>query len=358
MGEAFGEICRVEIREFYHLRVVNALAQAKQFGGRSVDEGTLLEIARRSLSVTESYDPQGYAELHGIARGANLSLEQAFAMNGLTDLRDVLAYWDGIPGLAGGVTLADTGVDGCSSFLVMGDKTSDGRMLCGQTWDLATDNMPYVIAVHRQPKDAPETWSLTTAGCLSLIGLNAEGIAIGTNNLRSKDARPGLCYLSLIHKALGQRTLEAAVSCVTTPHRAAAHYYWLASAREKVAAGVECTATLHERTDVTHGFYVHCNHFLGEKTKKLDASPPKTTDSTACRQSRLDELLARAQGVDEPTMQRFLADHENGEAAICRHDFAGISSNGAAVFSPERPRAVACQGTPCTAAWIDLVASS
>ena len=24
-------------------------------------------------------------------------------------------------------------------------------MVCGQTWDLATSNMPYVIGVHRQP---------------------------------------------------------------------------------------------------------------------------------------------------------------------------------------------------------------
>jgi len=146
MGEAYGEQLRAEIREFYSLRVLNALAQAKQFGGRKLDEGHLLAIADKSLSVSESYDPEGHAELVGIARAANLSVAQVFAMNGLTDLRDVLAWSSEVPGF-----------EGCSSFLVQGDRTTDGQVLGGQTWDLATDNMPYVIGVHRRPTEGPET---------------------------------------------------------------------------------------------------------------------------------------------------------------------------------------------------------
>jgi isopenicillin-N N-acyltransferase like protein len=351
MGEGFGEVCRAQIQEFYHLRVLNALTQAKQYGGRKVDEGVLLEVARRSLSVSESYHPEGFAELVGIARAAHLSVEQAFAMNGLTDLRDVLAYWSGVPGLS------KRGVDGCSSFVVMGDRTSDGRILCGQSWDLATDNMPYVIGVHRKPKDAPETWCLTTVGCLSLIGMNAEGIAIGTTNIRSKDSRPGICYLSLIHKALSQGTFQAATACIETLHRAAAHYYWIVSAKERLAAGIECTATRHERTEIDHGHYVHCNHMTKEANKPLEAVPPKSEESTVCRQDRLSELLAKAPAIDEAAMRGFLADHEQGEQAICRHDFAGISSNGAVVMSPEVPRVWACQGQPCKATWLDLYAA-
>lgn len=348
LGEGFGETCRESIQEFYRLRVVNALTQAKQYGGRQLDEGHLLEVARRSLAVSESYDPEGFAELVGIARAAHLTIEQAFAMNGLTDLRDVLAYSREVPGL-------EREGEGCSSFLIHASQTSGGRFLGGQNWDLATDNMPYVIAVHRRPKDRPETWCLTTVGCLSLIGLNAEGLAVGTTNIRSSDARPGICYLSLIHKALGQRSLDDAIACITTKHRAAAHYYWLIGARERRAVGLECTATRHERIDVERGHYVHCNHILAEANRPLEAAKPSAGESTVCRQSRLDALIGEAPARDRAAMRRALADHENGEQAICRHDFAGISSNGAVVIEPELPRIEACHGPPCTGQWVDLV---
>lgn len=347
MGEAYGEQLRTEIQAFYHLRVLNALAQAKQFGGRKVDEGHLLAIAEKSLAISESYDPDGHAELVGTARAANLTVAQAFAMNGLTDLRDVLAWSSEVPGF-----------EGCSSFLVQGDRTTDGRVLGGQTWDLATDNMPYVIGVHRRPKNGgPETWCLTTVGCLSLIGLNAEGIAVGTTNIRTTDARPGICYLSVIHKALRQSRLDDAIACVKTKHRAAAHYYWLASGTEQRAVGIECSATLHHEHEVVRGHYVHCNHVLGPENRPLEAAPPKPTESTVCRQTRMDQLIGEAKVVDAATLRGFLADHEGGEGAICRHDIAGISSNGAVVVEPESRRIWAAQGTPCTATWVELTAA-
>lgn len=347
MGEAYGEQLRTQIQEFYHLRVLNALAQAKQFGGRQLGEAHLLAVADKSLAVSESYDPEGHAELVGIARAANLTVAQAFAMNGLTDLRDVLAWSSEVPGF-----------EGCSSFVVQGDRTADGAILGGQTWDLATDNMPYVIGVHRQPLEGPETWCLTTVGCLSLIGLNGEGVAIGTTNIRTKDARPGICYLSVIHKALRQRRLDDAIACVKTKHRAAAHYYWLASGRERRAVGIECTATLHDVVEVTRGHHVHCNHVLADAHRALEAAPPKPTESTVCRQSRLGALIAGAGVVDAATMRGFLGDHEGGDGAICRHDLAGISSNGAVVVEPESMRIWACQGTPCTAEWVELTRAS
>jgi isopenicillin-N N-acyltransferase-like protein len=347
MGEAHGESLRSEIQEFYNLRVLNALAQAKQFGGRQLDQGHLLAVADKSLAVSESYDPEGFAELGGIARAAHLTVAQVFAMNGLTDLRDVLAWSSEVPGF-----------EGCSSFLVQGDRTKDAHLLGGQTWDLATDNMPYVIGVHRQPKDGPETWSLTTSGCLSLIGLNGEGLAVGTTNIRTKDARPGICYLSVIHRALRQRTLDEAIGCVTTKHRAAAHYYWLASGREGRAAGIECTATQHHTTELARGHFVHCNHVLSEENRPLEAAPPKPSESTVCRQSRMGELIEGAtQGIEVGTMRGFLSDHQGGEGAICRHDLAGISSNGAAIIDPVALKMWACQGLPCTATWIELTAA-
>lgn len=346
IGEAFGEALRGEIAELYDLRLRNALAQAKEYGGRSVGEDTLLLVSRRCLPASEAYDPEGYSELAGIARGSGLSLERIFALNGLTDLRDVLAFGD----MKAWAPVQSE--EGCSSFLVQRDRTADGHLYLGQTWDLATDNMPFVIAVRRKPTGRPATWSMTTAGCMSLIGMNDEGVAIGTTNIRTTDSRIGVTYLQIIHRALREPGLSGVREAIVSAPRAGAHYYYAASAREDGIA-VECTATRAVVTQVERGLAVHCNHVLDAESRSLEASTPM--HSSLCRQARLSALIGGVGGpVDAALLRGFLADHEGGDLAICRHDFGGISSNGSIVMCPATRRIWVCHGPACTGTWIEL----
>jgi len=341
MGEAFGRECREQIHEFYRLRLDNAISQALQHGGRNVDEGHALEIASQCLEPTRAFHPDGFAELEGIARGADLPVEKVLAMNGLTDIRDVLAWGGELESLGG-----------CSSFIVAGDYTASGKALCGQTWDLATDNMPFVLGVVRKPTDGPETRCLTTVGCLSLIGLNSEGIAVGTTNIRTLDARPGVTYLSVIHKALSEREFSAACEAVTGAHRAGAHYFYVAGPDGRGAA-IECTATQYSRIDITEGFYVHCNHCLVPEHAKIEGNTPAA--SSHARQARMEELIREGRATNDlGALKRFLGDRANGENAICRDDYNGISSNGAVVMEPQSGVMSACHGLPDTATWIDM----
>ena len=140
MGEAFGEACRDEIAQLYAVRLRNALSDAKSYGGRDASEADLLSLARACLAPTEAYDPEGFAELCGIARGADLGVEHVLALNGLTDLRDALA-WGGELDAFGG----------CTWCVVAADCSATGQVLCAQTWDLGTDNRPFVVGVHRRP---------------------------------------------------------------------------------------------------------------------------------------------------------------------------------------------------------------
>ena len=343
MGEGFGESCRAEIQQLYTARLGNAIEQAAQYGNRRVGEPEVLHAAQACLRVAESYDPDGYAELSGIARAANLTGAQAYAMNALTDLRDYLAWPDDV----------DFG-GGCSSFVVQTDKTTDKRVMVGQTWDLATDNMPFVCVVKRKPKDAPATWCLTTFGCLSLIGMNEEGLAIGTTNLRTTDARIGVCYLTIIHRVLRQRTVQEAAQTIAEAPRAGGHYYYVAD-RAGQAVALECTARLHHRRDVSLGHHVECNHVLVPAHAPLETDAPKA--SSLCRRSRLDTLLAEAPpgSLDADAMVRFLSDHSDGDGAICRHDLNSISSNGAVVMSPTASQMRVCHGYPCESEWLELL---
>ena len=340
LGEAFGESCRKAIGELYALRLENALAQALRYGGRTSSEAELLALAGACLAASARFDPDGTEELRGIARGAGLSPERVLAMNGLTDLRDALA-WGGPLEAAGG----------CTAFVVQRDRSADGRLWVGQTWDLGTDNQPYVVAVHRRPVHGPETWSVTTAGCLSLMGMNADGVAIGTTNLRTTDAGPGVPYLSLIHRALTESSAAAAAALIARAPRAGGHAYTVVD-RQGDAFAVECTARRSRTFAVRGGFHVHTNHCQVPEHQALEADIPY--DSSRARLARMQQLLAEASHIDGPFLETCLADRANGKLAICREDFEGISTNAALVVCPEALRLRACHGQPSNAPWIDL----
>ncbi len=342
IGQAFGETCRDAIAALYDLRVRNALEQALRFGGQRATVADLLALAERSAPLTRDFDPAGWDELVGIAEGAAMPLIEVLAMNGLTDFRDGLAWPE------------TSQADGCTSILVHGTATAAGRVLAGQTWDLATDNLPHVITVHRAPTGAPETWTLTTDGCLSLIGLNDAGLAVGTTNIRTTDARAGVNYLSILHAALGCRTFDDAARVITRAHRAGAHYYWLASA-DGQAAGFECSARRVFRSDLTSetAFAVHANHALHPDVKAIEGAAPGA--SSLARQRRL-EALAEAHGgrIARATLEDFFADTDDGANAICRDDLDGLNTNGVVVVDPALGEMRVCHGVPTRNPWLTL----
>ena len=339
MGEAFGESCREAIAELYALRLENALEQALRYGGRVAREADLLALARACLAASAELHPDGAAELVGIARGAGLAPERVLAMNGLTDLRDALA-WGGPLEAAGG----------CTAFVVQRDRSADGRLWAGQTWDLGTDNLPYVVAVHRRPAAAPETWCVTTVGCLSLMGMNAEGVAIGTTNLRTTDAGPGVPYLGLIHAALEASSAADAARKIAGATRAGGHAYTVVD-RQGDAFAVECTARRSRTFALRGGLHVQTNHCQVPEHQALEAEI--SFASSQARLARMQEMLRDAERIDRPFLERALADDANGKLAICRDDFEGISTNAALIASPDGDVLRACHGLPSRAAWLD-----
>ncbi|HRE88912.1 MAG TPA: C45 family autoproteolytic acyltransferase/hydrolase [Myxococcota bacterium] len=340
IGEAFGEASRANIHELYRRRVDNAIAQALKYGGQTVTEADMLAVAERSLDVTRAYDPAGFEELEGIARGADLAVVKVLAMNGLTDFRDVLSW----PNPS---TAVDDG--GCTAIVAQADAT-DGGVLCGQSWDLATDNLPFVLGVVRKPTNAPATVTLTTDGCLSLIGMNEHGLCVGTTNVRTTDARPGVNYLSIIHRALAQRTFEDAVLAIEDAPRAGAHFYYVASADR--ATTLECSARVAHRRDLSTGVAVHANHCLLPENQKIEGNAPNP--STLHRQRRMEQLgTARPLTLD--LLASFFADTDGGVNAICRDDYDGLNTNGAVVMAPARREIRLAHGVPSRNPWHTLI---
>jgi isopenicillin-N N-acyltransferase-like protein len=333
LGEQLGELTRSEIHELYELRLKSAIKFAHENGEHIISEQDILSVARRCLVITEDFDAVGYDEFLGIARGAGISPEKLFVTQGLTDLRDVMAFSDNVQS------------EGCSSFIIDSTQTAQKQLLLGQNWDLQSNNMPYVRLIHRKPTtNHLESWSLTLTGCLTLIGMNSEGIAVGNTNLKTKDARIGLQYLSVLHRALRSRNFDEAVESISTAPRSAAHYYYLAD-RHGQAMGLECSARKAIPLPLKNGVLIHCNHALHKEIAELEVS--EAGSSTCFRQTRLAELIQNAAPtVSVENLKEMLSDHAGGADAICRHVENGedVATNACVIMSPQTGEFHACRG--------------
>ncbi|MBE7463385.1 MAG: hypothetical protein HS116_07760 [Planctomycetes bacterium] len=336
MGESFGEACREEARALYEIRIGWAQRFAAE-RGRSFSRERILETARQCLPATASYDPEGYEEFCGIARGAGVSPEQAYVLMGLTDLRDVLA-WGPLP----------DGM-GCSSFAVAPARGENGKLLLGQTWDLQTDNMPFVRLVRRRPDRGPATLAVTLTGCLTLIGMNEAGIAVGNTNIQTRDVRLGVQYLTVLHRAIRAASTDEAIEAIVSAPRAGAHYYYVGGPDGRFV-GLECSARQAARFEPGARDFVHCNHALDAAIAALHPDPNQP--STLFRQNRLTELLAQHAGpVGVADLKRMLSDRTGGANCLCRYETGDVSTNACVIMNPQTRTLHACRGQPDRGVW-------
>ncbi|MEN6546082.1 MAG: C45 family peptidase, partial [Armatimonadia bacterium] len=255
--------------------------------------------------------------------------------NGWTDFRDLITRH------------ATEAAHECTSVVVGKELGAEGRLYLAQTWDMSASAGPYMVLVRRRPKDAPATLSLTTAGCLSLIGMNEAGIAIGNTNLVPYDARPGVHYLALIHEALRQRALAAAVERITGAQRLSGHYFYLGGPDGEFR-GLETCGTRHLPVGLQGGFYVHTNHYRDRELAEQVGEVTPSANSVG-RQERM-ETLARGltAGATATEISQLLQNHD-GEHVICRHAQrpTDAATLGAAVMCPESREMLVGVGNPC-----------
>ena len=146
-----------------------------------------------AVGLIKDYVAVGIEEHRGIAHASGIDPTKLYVATNMTDIRDIL------------VLPQHTDAEGCSSLLVPGTLSADGYPISGQTWDLNPPDIDYVVAVHRNPSRGLSTWTVSCAGCLSLVGMNEKGLSVGTTNIKTHGSRPGVGYLGLIHRLLPPR---------------------------------------------------------------------------------------------------------------------------------------------------------
>jgi isopenicillin-N N-acyltransferase-like protein len=295
-----------------------------------------LAVGAACLRVFERWDPEGAAENAGIAEGAGVSAEALYGSTNMTDVRDVLL----LP--------SHETDEGCTSLLVPPNLSRTGEIIVGQTWDLNPTDLDFVVAVHRRPSAGPETWSVTCAGALSLTGMSAAGVAVGTTNIKTKRSRVGVGYLSLLHRAIRAGSAAEAATLVRGAPRAAAHTYWLADAGS--ATELECDPdNVTERRAETNPV-ARTNHCLSPGMREVEGEP--ATVSSQKRLARAEQQL-RAGSQDVTSLQQLMRDRSDGVDSINRYteDEQGTTTNACLIAVPARLELWACRGPADRGAW-------
>jgi hypothetical protein len=337
LGHAQGEQLRERITAFIEQRLTAFAEYSRERGGPSVEQ--FLAAGAACLRVYEQWDAEGAAEHAGIAHAAGVRAEALYASTNMTDVRDVLL----LP--------SPKSDEGCTSLLVPPALARSSEVIVGQTWDLNPTDLDFVVAVHRRPTNGPETWSITCAGALSLTGMSAAGVAVGTTNIKTRRSRVGAGYLSLLHRAIRAPSAAVAAEWLRAAPRAAAHTYWLADAQG--AAELECDpdTVVERRADAAP--LARTNHCLSDPMREAEGEA--ATISSHKRLARAQAALA-AGDQDVESLQALMRDRSDGVDSINRYteDAQGTTTNACLIAIPARLELWACRGPADRGEWRQL----
>ncbi|MEA3402501.1 MAG: C45 family peptidase, partial [Armatimonadota bacterium] len=244
--------------------------------------------------------------------------------------------------------------EGCTSFIATGAATADGLTYVGQTWDMNAFAEEHMRVFRREPEGGPAWVTLTTSGCLSLIGLSERQTAVGNTNLVPRDARPGVMYLAAIHEALRSPDYAAARAAIARAKRVSGHYYYVASVSGS-ATGIETTAMRHTALPVPDGLLVHANHYHDGEVGELAVEEP--SDNSLAREALLDGYLRER--VGELTLEHLMAGLrlDEGEHPVCRppaDDPDKPTTCAAAIMCPQLRKMWVAPASPATAEFEEI----
>ena len=340
MGEQYGRLCAEMIHAFADDRVAAVEEYLSEAGHTGTDK--LFAAGAACLEQVRGFDPEGHAEHLAIASGAGIDPVRLFTTANMTDVRDIIV-------LPGDPPVVED--EGCTSALVPASHSSNGHSLQGQTWDLNGPDVKHVIALHQIPDEGPELWTVTCAGCQTLMGMNEHGVTVGTTNLKTKGARVGIPYLSVLHKALRQNTLAAASAVAETAPVAGSHSYWIGDASGAVEW--ERSACSAFRRSTEDGPLARTNHCLFDANIELEDTLSETTHS---RFTRMQSLLEHSTDHTLQSLIRAFSDRSDGRLSINRfaEDESGATTNAVVAFNAAELEFLACRGPATEGAWVAL----
>jgi isopenicillin-N N-acyltransferase like protein len=276
------------------------------------------ELAKQFLPRIETYSPEMTQEMHGIAAGAELSVEEIVAINARTELM----Y--GKHGHKPGVDEPDD--EGCTGAIVLPAATADGHMLHGQNWDWRDEAADCGIVLKLVPESGERILCFVEAGMLARAGMNSAGVAVTGNFLEcDKDARRQGVPLALVRRqVLMSIGLGAAVQAVYQSPRMFSNNLMISQA-DGEAIDLETTPDEVFWISPDNDLLVHSNHFISPAARaKVHDTGLRTNGDSLYRDRRVRRALTDARGqITVDTFKEAFQDRYGAPRAVCRTPVEG-----------------------------------
>ena len=339
IGQLIGSHFKDKIRELIHVRKKQFFremeSQKVTVATRDLDE-ICNELSRNLQNeCSEEYD-----ELKGIAASSGTLIQDLVFVCGYSDVIDL--YLDKFDALVPKMENRPS----CTSFMAIGSVNSDKLSYGGQTWDMPPDTENYMIIAIKRPVHDKAFLSVSTVAGLTHIGVNENGLCIGTNKLVSSDVQEGVFFSALIQSSLLKNDMSEAKKLILTARRAAGHNYYLVSKGEGL--NIEATARQTAVDSVRDDIYIHANHYISPKLRPIaiDYSPSSFRRAEAMR----EKLVASRERLCVEDFQSALSMHDG---PICRHGEKAsfVKTCSGIIFNPESSWMRISFGPPCMGNW-------
>jgi len=334
MGAAHGTAYADEINVYMNERV--ELVASGLWSGGPLTRGEVLDIAESMLPAHQAFDADLHTEMLALADAAGITPAEAIVAGGFTD------FVDTVRAVVGGVAPANVVEDDCTAVIVPDSRTADGGFF-GQTWDMHDTATEHVLLLRLSPDDAPPAIVFTTTGCLGQIGMNAEGVCVGINNLSGLDGTRGVNWTSVVRGMLKTDTAANALELLLDADLAGAHNFLIFD-RHGDGYNVEAMPSVRPVQPLEDAPIVHTNHTLDPAATKVQAQKhPDQMASSVDRLTKGRNLLAEG-SIDEERLFDLTREPE----AICQVSVEPfhVESSGAAIMRPSTGDFWACWGRP------------
>jgi isopenicillin-N N-acyltransferase-like protein len=270
----------------------------------------ILEKSRALIPVIGDYDADMLEELEGLAKGAELSLEEIIAINARYEINFAL----GLPSLYHG--------GGCTSVSSLPQVTRDGHTLIGQNWDWLPRFQEFNVILKAEQTGKPAVVTQPEAGVLAHRGMNSAGIGACWNGLASSRDKFGTAVplLLVLRRILNSESFSQALEAVFRAKPTMSGNFFLAH-RDGEAIDVEVSPLDVGFVYPEGGILTHSNHFIALKNRENFTDILKSLyPDTLFRHQRARNLLEPEKGhIDVSSFQRVFQDHFSQPNSICRH---------------------------------------
>jgi isopenicillin-N N-acyltransferase-like protein len=271
-----------------------------QMARDGADARRIRRLALDFVPRIEAFAPHFVPELRGIADGAGVEFADIIMLNCRTEVLQLAKRADPTP------------ADGCTGAIILPEATADGVLIQGQNWDWKKECSETTVVLRVRREDGPDLLTMVEAGGLARCGLNAAGIAITANYLRSdRDYRTAGVPLSLLRRrALEQEQVALAAQVLYATPKSASNNLMLShqdtsggAAGDGFGVDFECAPDESFTLWPERGVLVHANHFVSPVAlAKLRDGGIATTPDSLYRDRRVRSLL-------EPHIGRLTIEH-------------------------------------------------